>query len=211
MRVLLFLLFCLLTISKASWSSPVSGGWVLTEDITVPMPAGWYPKVRSSYNFNTYWLSFLNPNTIFTNGQANAPSESFTQFSSNRDKADGPKTSDKVIYSIGGYSYSQGGYSWSMFDNVENAKVFAQAIVQWKQKYNMKRSHFYFCCHRKTIRPLDHHYHGRSRLSAICNSPCYSIGKFKRIIKFSFRKRGCFQCNVLFSRSKPKFDILGPK
>ena len=136
MKILFFLAF-FLVFSKASWSNPVSGGWVLTEDSTVPMPAVWYPKVRSSYGFNTYWLSFLNPNTIFTNGQAHAPSSAFTQFSLNRGTQDGPKTTDKVIYSIGGYSYSQGGYSWSMFDSVANAQTFAKAVVQWKENYKM--------------------------------------------------------------------------
>lgn len=115
----------------------ISGGWVLTADDTVPMPSGWSPKVRGGYSFNTYWLSFLNPNTIFTNGQANTPPQSFTSFSMNRDGTDGPKATDKVIYSIGGYSYSQGGYSWSMFDSVASAQTFARAVVQWKRDYKM--------------------------------------------------------------------------
>lgn len=113
------------------------GAWVLTEDDTVPMPEGWYPKVRSDYPFNTYWLSFLNPNTIFVNGKALEPSSAFTKFSLNRDGVGGPKSTDKVFYSIGGYTYSEAGNNWSMFDNDANAKAFAQAVVNWKKNYKM--------------------------------------------------------------------------
>jgi len=103
----------------------------------VPTPAGWYPKVRAGNPFNTYFLSFLNPNTMFTNGQVAKPSFAFTQFSSTRDVAGSPKSSDKVIYSIGGYSYSQSGQLWPMFDSNANAILFAQAVVSWKQLYKM--------------------------------------------------------------------------
>ena len=125
------------TTKTTTSSSKLYGVWVLTEDNTVPTPAGWYPKVRSTYPFNTYWLSFLNPNTIFVNGAAMNPSSAFTQFSMNRDVVGGPKSTDKVLYSIGGYSYSQPDQTWSMFDNNANAKVFAQAVVNWKKNYKM--------------------------------------------------------------------------
>ena len=137
MKYFLFFFSLFICFSYSGLPSQISGGWVLTDDITVSMPSGWTPKIRSEYSFNTYWLSFLNPKTIFSNGQANNPPSSFTQFSSNRDKVDGPKSSDKVIYSIGGYSYSQGGYSWSIFDSTENAITFAKAVVQWKNTYKM--------------------------------------------------------------------------
>lgn len=123
--------------TSATRPSRLYGAWLLTEDDTVPTPAGWYPKIRSDYPFNTYWLSFLNPNTIFVDGATVAPSAAFTQFSLNRDKSDGPKSSDLVFYSIGGYSYSQTGNNWSMFDNDANAKAFAAAVVSWKKDYRM--------------------------------------------------------------------------
>ena len=136
MKFIFFLIFCLHSFSQAQLHDPTVGGWVLTDDVTVPMPPDWFPQVRSSSSFNTYWLSFLNPNTIFTNGEANTPPSSFTKFSLSRNEVGGPRTTDKVIYSIGGYSYSMGGYSWSMFDNNENAITFAKAVVQWKSAYH---------------------------------------------------------------------------
>lgn len=100
MKQVLLLLFFIyfFAFSSASLPSPVNGIWLLTADDTVPMPNGWFPKIRSTYPFNTYWLSFLNPNTIFQNGQTQAPPSSYTQFSLNRDLAGGPKSTDKVIY-----------------------------------------------------------------------------------------------------------------
>jgi hypothetical protein len=103
----------------------------------VPTPAGWYPQVSSTYPFNTYWLSFLNPNTIFANGSASIPSAAFTQFSLNRNAVGGPKSTDKVLYSIGGYSYSQPGQNWPMFSSNANAQAFAQAVVSWKKNFLM--------------------------------------------------------------------------
>ncbi len=76
------------------------------------MPPDWFPKVRSSSSFNTYWLCFLNyHNTIFTNAESRNPHS---------------------------YSYYEGGTLWSMFENNEHAKKFAKAkaIVHWKTDIN---------------------------------------------------------------------------
>jgi hypothetical protein len=99
-KLVLLIFFVFLKFSSCSLPSPVNGIWLLTEDDTVPMPSGWFPKIRSSYPFNTYWLSFLNPNTIFKNGETQVPPAAYTQFSLNRDVEGGPKSSDKVIYRL---------------------------------------------------------------------------------------------------------------
>ena len=123
--------------TSGSIPAALHGVWVLAEDNTVPMAADWYPKLGSNYPFDTYWLSFLNPNTIFTNGAAVTPSAAFTKFSSTRGVAGSPKATDKVLYSIGGYSYSQPDQVWSMFDSNANAIAFAKAVVSWKANYKM--------------------------------------------------------------------------
>jgi hypothetical protein len=99
------------------------------------MPSGWVPKVGKSYPFNVYWLSFISPNEVWSSLQ---PPSSMMQFSKNRDGLGNAKSADKVIYSLGGYSYSTDGkYKWSMFDSKENAVTFAKAVVSWKKDYRM--------------------------------------------------------------------------
>ena len=74
-------LFLIFSVIKCSLPTQVKAAWLLTDDSTIPMPSGWYPKIRSSYPFNTYFLSFINPNQIFSNNEPHDPPSSFTKFS----------------------------------------------------------------------------------------------------------------------------------
>ena len=77
---------------------------------------------------NVIFLTFIEPETM-------AIPPAMAYLSLNRDQQGCPTSQQKVIYSVGGYSYSQ--KSWSWLATQSQAESMAATVATWQSKYNV--------------------------------------------------------------------------